>query len=83
MEHYMFKNHIVIAITACALFATTAHAQQGPVAQACKADIAKYCAGLGHGDRQTRTCLEKNKDKVSEACRTALETTGGGRGRNR
>ncbi|MBU2532632.1 MAG: cysteine rich repeat-containing protein [Alphaproteobacteria bacterium] len=58
-----------------------AMAQTGPVATACKDDIAKYCAGLGHGNRQTRSCLEANVEKVSASCKSALETTGGGRGR--
>ena len=78
----MNLKSLAVAALACAAFATIAHAQQGPVAQACTAEIAKYCAGLGHGNRQTRTCLEKNKAKVSAGCRNALDTTGGGRGRN-
>jgi hypothetical protein len=55
----------------------------GPVAAACKAEIADKCAGKQHGNRAVRTCLEANRASLSEACRTALDTTGGGRGRNR
>lgn len=51
--------------------------QQGPVAAACTDDIAKFCAGMQHGQGQIRTCLEDNKDQVSAACRTALESTRG------
>lgn len=51
----------------------------GPVAEACKADIEKFCAGIEHGEGKVRACLEEHKDEVSEACKKALETTGGGR----
>jgi hypothetical protein len=51
--------------------------QQGPVAAACTDDIARYCAGMEHGQGEIRTCLEDNKDQVSPACRTALESTRG------
>lgn len=60
---------------------TTAVAQgagQGPVAQACADDIAKLCAGKDHGKGEVRACLEGNKAKVSAACKSALDTTGGG-----
>jgi hypothetical protein len=60
---------------------TVAAAQSGPVATACKDDIQKYCADKEHGppEHAVRICLEANKDKVSSACRNALETTGGPR----
>jgi hypothetical protein len=54
-----------------------ATAQQGPVGSACIDDIQKFCAGMEHGQGQVRACLEDNKDQVSAACRTALETTRG------
>jgi len=74
----------MFAVSACAVAALTgaAAAQGGPVATACKDDIPKYCAGLEHGQGKVRACLEAHKSKVSEGCRTALDTTGGGRGRN-
>jgi hypothetical protein len=66
-----------------ALLGGSAFAQQGsgPVATACADDLAKYCAGKSHGNREARTCLEANKAKVSAACKTALDTTGGGKGK--
>ena len=57
-----------------------ASAQGGPVATACKDDIPKLCAGKEHGQGDVRACLESNKDKVSAACKTALDTTGPGKG---
>lgn len=63
-----------------AVSAAGAAAQQGPVATACKDDIAKLCAGKSHQNREVRNCLEQNKDKVTAACKTALDTTGPGKG---
>lgn len=56
-------------------------AQQGPVASACTEDIQKFCADKQHGQGQVRTCLEANKDKVSDGCKAALDTTGPGKGK--
>jgi hypothetical protein len=67
------------ALVLCAALATGVQAQKGPVATACKDEIPKLCAGKEHGHGEVRACLEANKDKVSAACKTALETTGGGR----
>ena len=55
----------------------------GPVATACKKEIAKYCAKAGHGAAQTRTCLLRHRKQLSRACLHALDSTGGGKGRNR
>ena len=83
-EHDMGKFKIIAAVALVTVALTgAANAQSGPVSTACEGDIAKFCAGKGHGNRQTRTCLEENKDKVSSACKTALETTGGGAGKGR
>ena len=50
----------------------------GPVATACKDDIAKLCANLPHNG-SVRACLTKHESEVSPACKQALNTTGGGR----
>ena len=73
-----------ISLSALAIAASIgiASAQTGPVATACKDDIAKLCAGKAH-DGNVRNCLEKNYDKVAAACKTALDTTGGGRGKGK
>ncbi len=75
-----FIRVISALILATAALATTATAQSGPVAASCKDDIAKVCAGKLH-DGEVRICLETNYDKVSAGCKTALDTTGGGRGK--
>ena len=74
---------IVAALGFAAAMSATAVAQTGPVATTCSKEIAKYCANAGHGNAQTRNCLEKHRKNLSPACRKALDTTGKGRGRNR
>lgn len=73
-------NTIVVSALAIAASVAVASAQTGPVATGCKDDIAKLCAGKAH-DGEVRICLETNYDKVSAACKKALDTTGGGRGK--
>jgi hypothetical protein len=53
---------------------------QGPVTTQCKSDIDKFCADKKH-DGEMRACLEARKSEVTTACRTALGTTGAGKGR--
>ena len=87
MEDDMTNKKTALGVIAATIaFAGAALAQgqgQGPVAAACGDDIAKFCAGKEHGGGVVRGCLEANKDKVSEACKTALNSTGPGRGRGR
>jgi hypothetical protein len=60
--------------------ATGALAQGGPVATNCANDIAKLCSGKPH-DGSVRICLETNYAKLSAGCKIALDSTGGGRGK--
>jgi hypothetical protein len=79
----MKKHALAIGVAAIALgFALPALAQgmgQGPVAAACGPEIERYCAGVPHGRGEVRACLEANLRKVSDQCRAALGSTGGGR----
>jgi hypothetical protein len=77
----MKKMFLGAALVMCA--AAPAFGQAAPVATQCAQDIQTYCAREGHGSRQTRNCLETNRDKVSAECRQALDTTGPGRGKPR
>lgn len=84
----MSRNAIsILAALFVVLTANAASAQrgpgQGPVARDCVDDIAKLCSDKQHGNREVRTCLEANKDKVTAACKKALDTTGGGKGQGR
>jgi hypothetical protein len=76
-----FPHTLLATAIALAGLIGVAGAQSGPVATACKDDIPKYCAAKTHGppEHAVRVCLEANKDKVSAACKAALESTGGGR----
>jgi hypothetical protein len=73
-------HFIAIAVLGMFAFAAAASAQTGPVATACKEDIAKYCADKEHGQGDVRACLVANKDKVSDVCKQALDNTGPGSG---
>lgn len=64
----------VSLLALCAGLGGPAAAQQGPVASACANEMAQVCAGKKHGQGEMRACLEANKDKVSPACKQALDT---------
>lgn len=78
----MSKLSRIFAIAALSVMGISgaAVAKEGPVATACKEEIAKYCEGKEHGKGEVRDCLEAQKENLSEGCKTALETTGGGKG---
>jgi hypothetical protein len=78
-EKNMHNLALIVAVGGFLIMAVPAIAQTGPVATACAADIPQFCAGKGHGNRQTRSCLEANREKLSQRCRSALDSTGGGR----
>ena len=39
---------------------------------ACRADVAKFCKGLGDDPGLILDCLEKNKDKIAEKCQKVI-----------
>lgn len=79
----MSMKILTTAAVALIVSAGVAMAQSGPVSSACKDDLAMHCAGKSHQNRDARSCLESNKDKVSAACKAALDSTGGGKGRGK
>ncbi len=78
----IMPSRTTLALAAVAALGLTgiAHAQSGPVAKSCGSDIAKTCADKPH-DGSVRICLETNYDQLTAACKKALDTTGGGRGK--
>lgn len=50
----------------------------GPVARLCMVEISKFCAEVEHVNGQVRTCLEKKRSELGEACTIALDNTGWG-----
>lgn len=66
---------LVVSISAA--FAQSTAPAAAPVASpvvdvraVCKADMDKYCPNVERGDAR-RACIDTNKDKFSEACKTA------------
>ncbi|MEJ2227119.1 MAG: cysteine rich repeat-containing protein [Alphaproteobacteria bacterium] len=50
----------------------------GPVARLCMVEIDKFCAEVEHVNGQVRTCLEKKRSELGNACTVALDNTGWG-----
>jgi hypothetical protein len=64
-----------LSLIALALLAAGAAAlAQGTPQQraACRADVAKFCKGLGDDPGLILDCLEKNKDKIAEKCQKVI-----------
>ena len=40
---------------------------------ACRPDVVKFCKGKGEDPGVLLTCLEENKDKISDKCRKVIE----------
>ena len=63
----------LIAVLAATPFAG-AFAQGTPQQRAaCRPDVAKFCKGKGDDPGVLLSCLEENKDKISEKCRKVIE----------
>jgi len=64
-------NVIVIAMS---MLPACAFAQGTPQQRAaCRPDVVKFCKGKGEDPGVLLTCLEDNKDKISEKCRKVVE----------
>ena len=69
----MFVRFPLIAVLACAPL-SAAVAQGTPQQRAaCRADVVKFCKGKGEDAGVLLSCLEENKDKISEKCRKVIE----------
>ena len=67
---------IRLSLTALVAFAPLSAAfAQGTPAQraACRPDVVKFCKGKGEDPGVLLSCLEENKDKISEKCRKVIE----------
>jgi hypothetical protein len=63
-----------LVLIAVALMPTSALAQGTPQQRsACRPDVVKFCKGKGDDPGVLLTCLEDNKDKISEKCRKVIE----------
>lgn len=78
MRYHRPRAFLLLASLSLTLAVTAANAQSAPapttapadVRTVCKADMDKLCPGAERGDAR-RSCIETNKDKFSDACKTA------------
>jgi hypothetical protein len=69
----MFPVRLTLIAIAVAATTTAASAQGTPQQRAaCRADVAKFCKGLGDDPGLILDCLEKNKDKITEKCQKVI-----------
>jgi hypothetical protein len=60
-------------IAAMLASSAAAHAQGTPQQRAaCRPDVVKFCKGKGDDPGVLLTCLEDNKDKISDKCRVVI-----------
>ena len=68
-------SRLTLAIVAAAIaFSGSALAQTADPRGACKADYDKFCAGVAPGGGRIVACLNKQRDQLSAACKTALDS---------
>ena len=68
----MFIRLSLIAVLASAPLSAT-FAQGTPQQRAaCRPDVVKFCKGKGDDPGVLLSCLEENKDKISEKCRAVI-----------
>ena len=69
----MFVRLSLIAVLVTAPL-SWASAQGTPQQRAaCRPDVVKFCKGKGEDPGVLLTCLEDNKDKISDKCRKVIE----------
>jgi hypothetical protein len=76
MVRFIAVSQASLAVVATCVTGTSVNAQQGTVANACKEDIATYCADKPNAHGEARACLQANRNKISDVCKMALDTTG-------
>ena len=45
----------------------------GPIRGACKNDVVELCKGVKPGGGRMAACLKEHKEKVSDACKSAIK----------
>jgi hypothetical protein len=63
-----------LSTAAAAMLVSYAAFAQGTPAQraACRGDVTKFCKGKAEDPGVILTCLQSNKDKISEKCRVVI-----------
>jgi hypothetical protein len=62
------------AIMIAVAFSGATSAQSADSRGACKADYDKFCAGTAPGGGRVVTCLNKQRDQLSDACKKVLDS---------
>ena len=69
----MFVRFSLIAVLLSASLSTS-FAQGTPQQRAaCRPDVVKFCKGKGDDPGVLLSCLEENKDKITDKCRKVIE----------
>jgi len=64
----------IALLAAFSIVPTLALAQGTPQQRAaCRPDVVKFCKGKGEDPGVLLSCLEDNKDKISDKCRKVIE----------
>ena len=63
----------LIAVLAAAPFSSALAQGTAQQRAACRPDVAKFCKGKGEDPGVLLTCLEDNKEKISDKCRKVIE----------
>lgn len=75
------KNFVIVAIVsflagAAHMGSANASAYSEAVRKHCRADYKKYCGEYGLETKALRNCMDRNGDKLSDACVRALVQSG-------
>lgn len=79
IDRHRPSRRLALAVAFAAGLAGSAAAQDSLPRQACKADVAKFCADVPPGGGRIKACLEAHASALSDPCRAALAVAGNGR----
>ena len=79
MSYQSYRAALIVAtIFAAGIAATsTAQAASERVRTACTSDYLQYCSQYDPDSFQTVDCMKRNRKKLSQACRVAINEDGG------
>jgi hypothetical protein len=77
-ENAMFRKVVLTLPLLLVCHSATGRAEQGTTAErdSCRRDTVRLCKGVAPEDGPMLDCLKTNRQKLSVACRTVLETHG-------
>ena len=74
----MFRKVAFVLSLLLTCYSVTGRAEQGTPAErdSCRRDTVRLCKGVAPEDGPMLNCLKTNRQRLSAACRTVLETHG-------